>query len=182
MGKWEIAHNEQFLLFPQCLLLNQIIVSSFVHIFDFMSLFAAELEKPEIGISEKGWTINVTFQRHSAIKDTELRWDFRKASLEKWDNFKKICNAEFQTDRDSNISDNNIEKWLEFFYNKHKSVLDGTMPKTISSKSNKAEVPWWSDKCTTAIKKGENLRKRMRSRNTQLGIYVNRLEKRHNTH
>ena len=36
-GKGEIARNEQFLLFPQCFLLNQIIVSPFVHIFDIIS-------------------------------------------------------------------------------------------------------------------------------------------------
>ena len=53
VGKGEIACNEQFLLFPQYFLLNQIIVSQFVHIFDFISLFAAELEKPKIGISGK---------------------------------------------------------------------------------------------------------------------------------
>ena len=34
VGKGEIARNEQFLLFTQCFLLNQIIVSLFVHIFD----------------------------------------------------------------------------------------------------------------------------------------------------
>ena len=45
MGKGEIALNEQFLLFPQCFLPTQIIVSPFVHIFDIISLFAAELEK-----------------------------------------------------------------------------------------------------------------------------------------
>ena len=54
VGKGEIAYDKQFLLFPQCFLLNQVIVSPFVHIFDIMSLFAAELEKPKIGISGKG--------------------------------------------------------------------------------------------------------------------------------
>ena len=54
MGKGEIAHNEQFLLFPQCFLLNQIIVSPFVHIFGIISLLAAELEEPKIGLSGKG--------------------------------------------------------------------------------------------------------------------------------
>ena len=48
--KGEIAHSEQCLLFPQCFLLNQIIVSLFVHIFDIISLFAAELENLKIGI------------------------------------------------------------------------------------------------------------------------------------
>ena len=43
--KEEIAHDEQFLLFPQCFLLNQITVSLFVHIVDIISLFAAELVK-----------------------------------------------------------------------------------------------------------------------------------------
>ena len=50
MRKGEIARNEQFLLFPQFFLLNQNIVSPFVLIFDIISLFAAELEEPKIGI------------------------------------------------------------------------------------------------------------------------------------
>ena len=44
VGKGEIAHNEQFLLFPQYFLLNQITVYLFVHIFDIIYLFAAESE------------------------------------------------------------------------------------------------------------------------------------------
>ena len=48
VGKGEIAHNEQFLLFPQCFSLNQITVSPFVHSFDIMSLF--EMEDPKICI------------------------------------------------------------------------------------------------------------------------------------
>ena len=52
--KEEIARNDQFLLFPQCFQLNQIIVSLFVHIFDIISLFAAELEDPKIGMWGKG--------------------------------------------------------------------------------------------------------------------------------
>ena len=52
--KGEIARNEQFLLFPQCFLLNQIIASPFAYIFDIISLFADEFEEPKIGISGKG--------------------------------------------------------------------------------------------------------------------------------
>ena len=33
VGKGEIARNKQFLFFPQCFLLNHIIVSPFVHFF-----------------------------------------------------------------------------------------------------------------------------------------------------
>ena len=55
VGKGEIAHNEQFLLFPQCFRLNQVIVSPSVHVFD-ISLFAAESEEHKIGISGKGLT------------------------------------------------------------------------------------------------------------------------------
>ena len=50
VGKEEIAHNEQFLLFPQCFLINQITVSPFVHIFYIISLSPAELEEPKIGM------------------------------------------------------------------------------------------------------------------------------------
>ena len=53
VGKGEIAHNKQFLLFQQCFLFNQLIVSPFVHIFNIISLFAAEFEKPKIGITGK---------------------------------------------------------------------------------------------------------------------------------
>ena len=49
-GKEEIACNEQFLLFPQCFLLNQRIVSQFVNISDIISSFAAEFEEPKIGM------------------------------------------------------------------------------------------------------------------------------------
>ena len=51
LGKEEIAHNEQFLLFPQGLQLNQVTVFPFINTFEIISLFAAELEKPKIGIS-----------------------------------------------------------------------------------------------------------------------------------
>ena len=50
VGKGDIARKEQFLLFPQCFLLNQINVSPFVHIFDIITFFAAEFEEPKIGI------------------------------------------------------------------------------------------------------------------------------------
>ena len=54
VGKEEIAHNEQFLIFPQCFLLNHKIMFPFVNIFDIESLFAAELGGPKLGISGKG--------------------------------------------------------------------------------------------------------------------------------
>ena len=50
VGKEEIARNEQFLLFPQCFLLNHKIVFPFVIIFNIISLIAAELPEPEIGM------------------------------------------------------------------------------------------------------------------------------------
>ena len=54
LKKKEIARNEQFLLFPQCFLLNQRIVSPLVNIHVILSLFAAEVEEPKIGMSGKG--------------------------------------------------------------------------------------------------------------------------------
>ena len=50
VGKQEIARKKQFLLFPQCFLLNQKIISPLVNIYDIISLFAAELEEPKIGM------------------------------------------------------------------------------------------------------------------------------------
>ena len=38
-GKGEIARNDQFLLFPQCFLLSQILVSPFVQLFFFYIMF-----------------------------------------------------------------------------------------------------------------------------------------------
>ena len=54
VGKEEIARNEQFLLFPQCFLLNQIIVYPLFHIFDIISLLATKLKESIVGISDKG--------------------------------------------------------------------------------------------------------------------------------
>ena len=54
VGKREIARNEQFLLFPQCFQLDQITVSPFVHIFDIVSLFAAELKRLKLAYEVKG--------------------------------------------------------------------------------------------------------------------------------
>ena len=50
VGKEEIARSKQFLLFPQCFLPNQIIVVTFINIFDIISLFAAELVEPNMAI------------------------------------------------------------------------------------------------------------------------------------
>ena len=54
VGKEETSCDEQFLLIQQFFLINQVIVSPLVHIFDITSLFAAEFEKPKIGISGEG--------------------------------------------------------------------------------------------------------------------------------
>ena len=50
MGKEELGCNEQFLLFPQRFLLNQITVSPFNNIFDIISLFAADFKESKIGM------------------------------------------------------------------------------------------------------------------------------------
>ena len=79
VGKGEIVCKEQLLFFPQCFLLNQIIVSPFVHIFDIISLFAAEFEKPKIGISGKGLKVSLvlcTICRSS-------RWILSKLTISK---------------------------------------------------------------------------------------------------
>ena len=54
VGKEEIARNEQFLLFPQCFLLNQKTVSPFVNFYYIISLFVAELEESELACEVKG--------------------------------------------------------------------------------------------------------------------------------
>ena len=54
VGKEETACNEQFLLFPQCFLLSQNIVSSFVNIHEIISLFAAEFKGCKVGMWGKG--------------------------------------------------------------------------------------------------------------------------------
>ena len=79
VGKGEIAHKEQFLPFPQCFLLNQIIVSPFVHIFDTISLFATELEEPKIGISGRGlncYLPHFSFAQQKALIGTYFSFFF----------------------------------------------------------------------------------------------------------
>ena len=48
VGEEEIAHNKQ------CLLLNQKNISSFVNIFDIISLLAAELQDPKLACEVMG--------------------------------------------------------------------------------------------------------------------------------
>ena len=67
MGKGEIARNMQFLLFPQCFLLNQIIVSPLIQIFAIISLFAAALEELKIGISGEGLNCHLHGQTYSCF-------------------------------------------------------------------------------------------------------------------
>ena len=62
VGKEEIARKEQFLLFPQCFLLHQKIVSPFFNVYDIIFLFAAKLDKPKIGMPSKGLNLNTTNQ------------------------------------------------------------------------------------------------------------------------
>ena len=50
VGKEEIAGNKLFLLFPQCFLLLSDNCTPFVHIFDIIFFFAAELKEQKIGI------------------------------------------------------------------------------------------------------------------------------------
>ena len=65
VGNREIARNKQFLLLPQCFVLNLIILSPFARIFDIIhvSLFAAKLEEFKIVISGKGLSINKNIWR-----------------------------------------------------------------------------------------------------------------------
>ena len=67
LGKGKLARNKQFLLFPQCFLLPLITASPFAHIFDIVSLFAAELEEPKIGISGKGFMTLRRKKSHSSV-------------------------------------------------------------------------------------------------------------------
>ena len=68
-----IVGNKQFLLFPQCFLLNQIIVSPFVNIFDIVSLFAAV-----IGISGEGVFNTCNPLLHNAKFNDSEELDFQK--------------------------------------------------------------------------------------------------------
>ena len=53
VGKGEIDFNEQFLLFPRCYLLDQIIVFPLSIFFYIISLFTDELEETKIDILGK---------------------------------------------------------------------------------------------------------------------------------
>ena len=53
VGKEEIACNEQFLLFPQCFLLNQIIVPHLSIVLTSYFYLVLNWKSPKIGISSK---------------------------------------------------------------------------------------------------------------------------------
>ena len=62
VGKEETALNEQFLLFPQCFLLNQKIVSPYVNIFDIISYLLLNWKSPKLtwgkGLKQHKWWHN----------------------------------------------------------------------------------------------------------------------------
>ena len=67
LGKGEVASNKHFLHFPHlCFVLNQIIVSPFVHISDIVSLVAFKFEEPKFGISIKGLTLYQTTKLYTS--------------------------------------------------------------------------------------------------------------------
>ena len=68
VGKGEIARNGQFILIPQFFLLNQILVSPSVNIFDIISLFVAELEEHKNGISGKGLKNMIKYDFSNILK------------------------------------------------------------------------------------------------------------------
>ena len=88
VGKGAIAHNKQFLLFPQCCLLKQIIVPPFVHIFVIISLLAAKFVKPKIGVSGKG------FKKFIVEFLSKRWWGF---NLLQMTNFRLFKTQSFQT-------------------------------------------------------------------------------------
>ena len=54
MGKGEIARNEQFLLFPQCFLLNKIIVSQCVQVLTLFLYLLLNWKTPKLAYEVKG--------------------------------------------------------------------------------------------------------------------------------
>ena len=54
VGKKEIARHEQFLLFPQCFLLNQIIITPFVHVFVIISFLLLNGKSPKLAYEVQG--------------------------------------------------------------------------------------------------------------------------------
>ena len=55
VGKEEIAHKEQFLLFPQCFLLNQKTVSPFFNIYDIISFLLLNWKRPKLACEVKSY-------------------------------------------------------------------------------------------------------------------------------
>ena len=81
VGKGEHARNEQFLVFQQYFLLNQITVSPFVRIFDIISLFAAEFEEPKIGISGKRLRVNLNSYKNHIYMSLRIQITFLRAEI-----------------------------------------------------------------------------------------------------
>ena len=54
VGKGDIAHNERFLLFQHCFPLSQKIVSSFVNIFDIITLLLLNWKNLKLAYQVKG--------------------------------------------------------------------------------------------------------------------------------
>ena len=106
VGKGEIAYNEQFLLSPQCFLLNQVIVSPIVQIFDIISLSAAELEEPKLDKPGKG----LNFRAYDKRSRTLLT--FPKQQILDFSKLKEFADDNFKFDENgrkfSKLVENNV--------------------------------------------------------------------------
>ena len=111
-------------------------------------------------------TVNFLKQLNTVI--TKQKWNFKKTTKENWIKFKKICNIEFEED----IYEENIENYFCKYYSKLEKILNKTVPKPKNTDKRKPTVPWWTKECTLAIKKRENLRKRMRQSKNQMDTDV----------
>ena len=98
---------------------------------------------------------NTKFSIRKSTQNNDRKWNFKKATNENWAAFREECRLKITCTTESDVNAS-FTKLLEQL----SDILNSTMPKYRfkDTKSCKT-VPWWTNECTAAAKKRENLRR-----------------------
>lgn len=99
----------------------------------------------------------IKWKASSPNTNKPCKWITNKAKPENWKTFQNLC----KNNLNYNLEDSDIESNFATFYKILSNNLSKSMPKHKNGKKKQnQQMPWWTDECSSAVKKRENLRKK----------------------
>ena len=111
----------------------------------------------------------ITTSTHSCLvnnrRKSEPKWSVKKAN---WDKFQSNCIHEISLPDNNDPTDDIYEQFIAELT----TAIDGAIPKTSAVRQGKSPVPWWTDKCSEAIRDKKRALNRLK-RSSLPGDYIN---------